>query len=230
MMAGLNKRQRGFTLIELMVATSAFSVILIVCLAALLAIGRMYYKGSTEARVQEVVRSTVDNVTQAAQFSGAEIVSVPAPGTTGLWAYCVGVTKYSYYRGMQLNPDLASPTSTQSNQGLVVSYDPDRCYDSSGNFNPSPDTNPQELLGEDMHLVDFYISETDGLVDVRLKVAYGGDASIPNDIEGIFDYNDANGNNIREPGEELMRCKTNAPGSEFCAFSQLSSKVFRKIQ
>ena len=59
--------QSGFTLLELMIATTIFSVILLLCTVGLIQIGKTYYKGSAIVRTQNVARDITDNITQAIQ-------------------------------------------------------------------------------------------------------------------------------------------------------------------
>src|SRR5690606_22524615 len=83
--------QKGFTIVELMIATSVFSVVLLLCTYGLLAIGRSYYKGVTISRTQETARLIVDDVAEAIQFNGGAVVLNPAGRM-----YCIGSRRYSY--------------------------------------------------------------------------------------------------------------------------------------
>lgn len=209
-----NSGQKGFTVVELMIATSTFSVILLVCLSAILYIGRMYYKGVSTAQTQEIARSVVDEIASAAQFSADDLRILPADsGWDG--AYCISGRKYSYKLDTQLISD--SPGRNQSQEVLVVSDDPGCSLASS----PVPiDSNKRELLLEQMRLTQFDISTADGLVNLVLGIALGGDSSDPTVDAEIFEV---------EPDGSLSFCKTGAAGSQFCATANLQTSIFRKV-
>lgn len=207
--------QKGFTIIELMIATSAFSVLLLVVLSSLVYIGRLYYKGVTEAKTQEIARTVVDRVSQTVQLSGVPVRSISVDTGTSPWtgAYCVGSKKFSYKGNVQLKTD--SPGDNQSDQVLVESDDPN-CLSSN---DPSPANNPVELLDELMRVTDLSIRPNGSLITVSLGIAYGGDASIEGDDEEVFDIE----------FNRIVRCKTGAPGSEFCSVATITTTVFRKV-
>ena len=60
--------QNGFTIIELLIATTVFSLILLISVAGILQISRMYYRGVTQSRTQETARSIIDEVGEAIRF------------------------------------------------------------------------------------------------------------------------------------------------------------------
>src|SRR5688572_1794031 len=95
--------ERGFTILELLVATIVFSVVLLLVTAGIMQITRVYYKGVTETNTQNTARTIVDTISQAIQFSGGDVtVTNPAavPGTD--YAFCVGNEQFSYRLGWQV--------------------------------------------------------------------------------------------------------------------------------
>ena len=60
--------EKGFTLLELMIATTIFSTILLLLTFGLLNIGKGYYKGKNTVRTQEVARRVMDEITQAIRY------------------------------------------------------------------------------------------------------------------------------------------------------------------
>jgi prepilin-type N-terminal cleavage/methylation domain-containing protein len=60
---------KGFTIIELLIATVIFSVILLVITGAIVQFGRIYYKGVVQSRTQERTRAITDSVVRNIQFS-----------------------------------------------------------------------------------------------------------------------------------------------------------------
>ena len=92
------RRQRGFTVVELMIATGVFSMLLVVILTAVTRIGRMYYKGLTTARTQEVARIVLDDIAQQIQYSGGgadgSVVTSQTSTSPVTKAVCVGKERY----------------------------------------------------------------------------------------------------------------------------------------
>src|SRR5579884_1902974 len=105
----IKNHQGGFTIVELMIALSILSTILIVSTAVLMQIGSIYTKGVNEANVQNATRTIVADLTATLQFSGFApdncvttpttcYSQSPAPSDLihGPFAFCVGNTRYSY--------------------------------------------------------------------------------------------------------------------------------------
>jgi prepilin-type N-terminal cleavage/methylation domain-containing protein len=67
------KSQKGFTIIELMISTVIFSLVLLGASSGIVQIGKKYSKGITYSRTQEVARSTVDEIAQSLQFTSQSI-------------------------------------------------------------------------------------------------------------------------------------------------------------
>ncbi len=58
----LKANQQAFTIIELMIATTVVSVILLMVSIIMINIGGLYYKGFSQARTQDNLRSISDEV------------------------------------------------------------------------------------------------------------------------------------------------------------------------
>src|SRR5689334_11132650 len=92
-------RQKGFTIIELMIATAILSTILLLVTVLMINIGNLYYKGINQARVQDNVRSISDEVAQHLQLGDS---FSQASGDNSEQAYCVGTVRYTYVIGVQI--------------------------------------------------------------------------------------------------------------------------------
>jgi prepilin-type N-terminal cleavage/methylation domain-containing protein len=235
-----SKQQRGFTIIELMFATVVFSSVLLLSLAALVQIGKMYYKGVTTAQTQQSARSLLDELSQSIQFSGANIeaprnMTGGAPpqgpdiaagsGATGF--FCVGTTRYTYALDRQQSDD--NDTSKKHILHALWADEPGVCAGIT-NANVAnyfstypvdltsavPSTyNGRDLLSDNMRLTRFAV---DSLVDksiwqVRLTVVYGEDDLLTIDSDN--------------PSRRI--CKGATVGTEFCAVSELSTIIKRRI-
>lgn len=125
----LNSRpNQGFTIVELMIALSVLSTILIMSTVILIQIGSIYSKGVNEANLQNAARTIVADLSSSLQFSGnvpspctqtaincyaPSVTSYPTdPNTVGsglgqfqAYAFCIGTTRYSYALNRELGTD-----------------------------------------------------------------------------------------------------------------------------
>ncbi len=65
--------ERGFTIVELMIATLVFSVILTVVTMGVISFSNRYYKGVHASTTQNTTRNIMDTITQAIQFGEARV-------------------------------------------------------------------------------------------------------------------------------------------------------------
>jgi prepilin-type N-terminal cleavage/methylation domain-containing protein len=59
----------GFTILELMIASAVFAVVLLVVAIGAISLTNSYYKGITSSDVQSVARAIMSEVSQSIQFS-----------------------------------------------------------------------------------------------------------------------------------------------------------------
>ena len=210
-----DRRQAGFTIVELMIATLVFSVILLILTAGLLRIGYMYYKGLSSTKVQEVARSVMEDVSQSIQFAGGDVFATSANGSTQ--GYCVGSRRYSFV------PYQAY--STQSDHKLVSDTVPQGCVRGSTTartMSGALNTDAEELMGTDMRVVKLSIEDAPdpGLYKVTVKIAYGKDEVLcsPTATGCAADLNHDN-----------LVCRSGGQGSQFCAISEMTAMVQRRV-
>lgn len=226
----LNKQ--GFTILELMIATVVFSVILLVVATALVQLGNMYYKGQVTVRTQETARQVADEISQEVQFSGQAITTgtatldnsnVSDPLVAG--AICIGNTRYTYATNRQVDPNMASGSFVPGQHKLrhalwrdtkpsTSACDPVdlRLADPSASI---PNANGRELLSPNMRLANNFGLACSGTSSqqctLTLTVLYGDD--------------------------DLMRPDANNPtgcgnviGSQWCAASTIRAKISQRLQ
>lgn len=195
----------GFTIIELMIATTVFSVVLILCSFALLQIGRTYYKGLTASKTQEEARSVIDEISRNIQFSGSSIA--PTIGSSSV--FCIGDQRYSYKLNQQVEDN--TPFSThQGYHALVVDSFPgcNTTSTPSQNLN-SNSVNGRELVGIHMRLSKLQvIALGNNLYQINIRVVYGDDDL----LNATFDS-----------------CGGFRAGTQFCAVSELSTSIQKRI-
>lgn len=92
--------QQGFTIVELMIATAVLATMLVLVTVVMVNIGKLYYKGINQARVQDDTRSITDQVAQQLQLTDQPPTTAPGPHSTQ--AYCIGSVRYTYVVGVQL--------------------------------------------------------------------------------------------------------------------------------
>ena len=94
----INKNQKGFTIIEMLIATAVLSTILVLITVMMVNIGSLYYKGINQSKIQGATRSVTDEVSQQLQALDTTYRTA-TPLTAGgrtYQAYCIGTTRYVY--------------------------------------------------------------------------------------------------------------------------------------
>lgn len=151
--------QSGFTIVELMIATTVLATLLVLCASVAVQVGRLFYKGVSSSRTQESVRNITDQVVRTLQTTSA----MPVPVTqAGVQAYCIGSTRYSYVLDRQ---------ATQAQRVLWVDQNTGPCV---------PDLNAangQELVPQGMRLRTFTLapSPDQAYWNVDIAIALGAD-------------------------------------------------------
>lgn len=90
-----SKSSHGFTIIELLIATTVFSVVLLVFLSAFLRISELFYKGVNMSNTQEDARIVMQDITDDIQFSQQ------TPFVTANY-FCIGIHRYTVNYGQQV--------------------------------------------------------------------------------------------------------------------------------
>jgi prepilin-type N-terminal cleavage/methylation domain-containing protein len=246
------KGQKGFTIIELMISTVIFSLVLLGASAGIIQIGKKYSKGITYARTQEVARSTVDEIAQSLQFTSQSIKAPnydvdgngvlessydiynllypnqissksevnlsdanTKPSVADTFYFCIGASRYSFVLNKKIE--------TSDDHAFWVDEPEVGCANAvtmaaaaMGQTNPSDSTYParngRELLDINMRITNLSIStKNNGLWIINLSVATGDSDLL------LF----TNGR---------VTCEGSILSSEFCATSEISSNVSKRIQ
>jgi len=147
---------KGFTIIELMIATAVFSVVLLLCATALITIGNMYRRGITSSAAQETARNIMSILQNDIQYSGGEYSKIDDN------AFCVGNNRY-----------VLRPTNPASNG--FDSFTSEFVNDCKTTRTATPGADKKELLGKNMRLLEPVASQSAGSNSVQLtvNVAFG---------------------------------------------------------
>lgn len=207
----LKHNKRGFTVMELMIATMVFGVVLLVVTSAILQFTRVYYKGITETNVQDTTRSIVDTISQGIQFNGGNVTTTVASPTPGIsYAFCVGNLQYSYTTGYML---AESPTGAQTYHALVAN-NVAGCTSSSPPQNVrSAGATGRELLAPNMRIAKLQVtSVSTNVYKVSVRVVYGDDGILTN------------------PNAANSNCIGQRQGTQFCASSDITTTVVKRVE
>ena len=151
--------QAGFTIVELMIATTVFSMVLLVIIYGVLSFTHAYYSGVNSSTTQDTARNVMNTVAQAIEFSGNVIRgSGSVGGSNPAYYFCAGGSVYYYIPGVKF--DATQPVSS-TNPGLYV--DPGACGPAPTSFS---DPNGKELLGNNMRVT--YLSLVASPTNARL--------------------------------------------------------------
>lgn len=205
---------KGFTVIELMVATAVFSVVLVVVTAGILQVSRLYYKGVNEANAQSVVRSITDTITQSIQFGGGDVIPTTggAATPTSPKVFCIGSKRFTYNLGWQVVSNSPDSAKHQAYHGLVQD-DLASCSSTSTQPLNAETVSGKELLSPGMRLSKLNVVDLgSNLYRVEVRVIYGDD-----DL-------------LKAPGDPLTSCIDERAGTQFCTISELNTVVTKRVQ
>jgi prepilin-type N-terminal cleavage/methylation domain-containing protein len=167
--APTTETEAGFTVIELMIATVVFSVILITITYGVMRFTNSYYKGVNSSTTQTTAQNAVDAITQAIQFGSDGTTTETMSGNEGV--FCAGSKLFIYTLGKQYD----GATPNDGNWGLYMIDNPN----TAGCAKPSSPSNGTELLAKNMRVANFDMTQP-GLGSapsdpwqVSLRIAYG---------------------------------------------------------
>jgi prepilin-type N-terminal cleavage/methylation domain-containing protein len=168
------RSQHGFTIVELMIATLIFTVILVVITTGVIKFTSGYYKGLNSSATQTTARALTDDITQGIQYvGGKDAVNFQAATTAagGAGVLCIDNIHFDFIVG-----SLVGPGSTY---GVYETTDN---VGGSSNCLPADhtsNTSGRELLGPHMRLtdIDVELNGVSGLYDVSVGIAYADDNS-----------------------------------------------------
>lgn len=229
--------QSGFTIIELMIATLVFSIVLIVVTVGVLKFTNAYYKGVNAATVQSTARTITDKVSQAVQFGNATLVTsddaaLAPSGANAIGTFCAGGYLFAYTRGIQY----AGGTASVANAGLYM-----RPLAGSSSSCVKPTTSAElsggeQLLSKGMRITDISLLREGANeiytfhITLALTPDNGGDLlCTPNDTaipcSSVSTEADAE---TKLPGIADVQCKA-ATGNEFCAVANLTTSIQKRV-
>lgn len=209
---------KGFTIIELMIATTIFAVIMIITTTAIIGISKTYIQGLVESQNQNTTRRVVSQISQDIQFNNQATININ--GISGLgrtplsstgW-FCIGQDVYV----VQLDQEILN-----SGDWALIRYSSSSCPGSQPTFTNGLPTNPpytynagsvEELLTTNQQLARFSIIEINGYYKISATVAYGNSsvlqAILPNPNDGVN-----------------YECNTSSFSINFCSITSLTNSI-----
>lgn len=216
------KKESGFTIVELMIATTVLSVILLLSTVILLSIGRFYQKGVAQSQVQDNARTIMDGFAQQLQASGNKVgyAHIPDGANPNQEIICIGADRYIYVNdGSQISDN---PDASMHQIRHVLWHDTLKssttCPTTAPSLNqPNPtasDANSnndgKELIGPRSRLSNLNITSVNGVYTIAVAVSYG-------DYDLLDDYTSAK-----------PHCRSGT-GGQYCATSDLTTTVVQRI-
>jgi len=206
----MTRKANGFTIVELMIATVVFSMVIILITVGVLSFTRAYYKGVNQSNTQNTARQIIEEIAQAIQFSGGTIqpVLTNAGSSQG---FCINNQRYSYALGKQLSDE--SPLGTNQTSHAFVVDKGASCAGTSAQNVQGASVVGTELLGPRMRLSKMSIQQqgSTDLYRITIRVVYGDDDLLTN------------------PTGTDARCNVGIKGTEYCAQSELTTVVKKRI-
>ncbi len=203
---------KGFTIVELMIATTVLAVILLLVTVMMTNIGNLYYKGVNQSRIQDDVRNVTEEISQDLELNDQSVSSATVTraygGAVTMYAYCVGDTRYSYALNLQIGGGsgqiqhvLWRDTYTKACTPIDLSLSQPESGSNAG-------TDGVELIAPNSLLTAFSITANSPYT-ISVGMAYG-DTSLLN-ISGTN-----------------TTCKEGT-GDDFCATASLTTTVVQRI-
>ena len=211
--------KKGFTIVELLIAISVFSALLIIIVYAFLYGLNTFSKAQVVSKTQEVSRSIEQNISQSFSLTAAGSYT-PITSFTNTnneitsQGFCLGQYRYSYVLDEQL-------TST-NNYGLLQDTIQGGCststvsVDLSANL-PTTLNTPKQLLGNNMRISNFTITPSTPL----------NSSAVGYQLVMEIDY----GNNLKAGTNGYKyQCPSGNISSSFCAVAKIDTIIFQRIQ
>jgi len=215
-----NNNQQGFTIIELMIATAVFSMVLLIATVAVIMVTNSYVKGDIQSETQDTTRSVLMTLAQDVQFNTASSVNTGVYDGSQYGFFCIGNDVYAY----QLNKEIGNSTiyhallefsgSCPSNLAqFMTAYAPDLSGPSGGG------NSAHELLANNLRLEQLSVTHSSSgseAYTITVSVAYGnaGSSIVATPASSGYTYS----------------CPPESLGGQFCADSSLTTTVTPRIQ
>lgn len=214
------RHRQGFTLVELMIATTILSTVLVLTSAAITQINGIFFKGLASTRAQEAARSVIDDVSRELQL----VTTNPIQGTFSdtsvnpnitYRVWCVGNS--AYY--MRMN--VAGNDTTKILLKAPVGTCPADSAIKTAMDNLTSSTISQDFTAYNLSVQNFSLTSKTITINGVSKTAY--DVQVTISYANIGDLTSAGSANAACKGGGVLLTKN-------CAVSKFSTTVTRLLQ
>ncbi len=213
------KSESGFTILELMIASAVFAVILLVVAVGVISITDSYYKGIVGSQTQSTTRAIMSEISESIEFGSN--IQINNAGSNNIGWLCIDNATYIYQLGQEV---IDQPISQdQGYHGLVVNESSGTCPTSLSSFpydSSALPANSRELLNQYMRLASFSVTNSGNLYTIHLRIIYGDD-SVLNPTP--------TGNTVWATQGSSENC-IGAAGTQFCGVSDLETTVEQRLE
>lgn len=201
-MKHLKNNQKAFTVIELLIASTVFSVIILGACVAIIQMTRLYYKGIIIQQTQTAARNLTQSIVQGIQYEGGSVSGITINGDVSYFE--IGESRYTYAKNKQQNGSGTDAINHAMWKGA-------KSVDVGDLSTP---TNGKDMLANNMRITYLDVAEVGstnapGLYKINVTVAYGD--------SDLFD----------DPSAPTS-CKGNIAGSQWCAFVSYNTFAYRR--
>jgi prepilin-type N-terminal cleavage/methylation domain-containing protein len=213
------RRQQGFTIIELLIATTVFGTLLTIATAGFLGIGNIFYKGVALTQTQNVSSQIINDISSNIQRASTVSTDQYTPG--GYHYYCIGGVRYTFLPQHELDTSVAENYSlgASANYGLLKDTlaSADSCPTPCVSSCAQPFNKPQEILGDKMRVMTLDVIRNvavpaDPIYTVSIVIAYGDDDTF---------------NNVGNPN--TIECTGTLSNQRFCAVNRQTTSVYQGL-
>ena len=235
----MRSSEDGFTIIELLIATAVFSIILIISSTTLIGISQTYIRGSVEDETQQTARTVLSDISQDLEFNDPNGIITPTSYNTGNdeFYFCAGNDVYVYRLDKKLtNTATAETPSTGISPWVLIRYESSSCpiaitaapsvsVPASGDF--SSDPGYEELLSANQRLGQLSLTpstSSSGTISYTINIIV---ANGDNDL--LKDWSNGGENNATSPSKTYTYLCQPGSDNSFCAVSSLTTTVAPRI-
>lgn len=218
----MKRNTSGFTIVELLIATTIFSIVILGASITILEVSRLYYKGTILTRTQNATRDLLDSISRPMQLEKKTIIQENTAVNIGgrqVKILCVGTTRFTYVEGFRQGVNTSGFDGSDTiahaiwRDEVAVPSDCGTTVPDLTAITPTP--LGRNVLQENMRVRTLSVTKlgsTDRLWAIDVHVLYG-----EKDLMRL------DGSSIPEA------CLGDPANSKWCASTLYSTRVFKRI-
>ena len=222
-----HRKEAGFTVVELMIATVVFTSILLVITTAVLRFSAAYYRSVRTTATQETARSIADTVSRALELGsdnyedyGQAFAAPPGMAGASVRYFCAGGKVFAYQAGASYEQGSSIGLAMSDNNSGACRFDTAAAWESL--------PNRRQLLPTGMRLASFEIGQMpSGLKSISIVTA-SADLDLLCESSGSACTPIGSDDGVVSAGSRLTCAATE--GSEYCAVSKINTVVGRRLR